>query len=132
VDRHLFDLLLWKVEVPDCEVGGVTCGLRIGPDNLRHSIDEVKLGAILCDGEMVVELSHLELREGIEGEVCFLVVGLGQGGWWRWWLLQGLDGGDGGADVSTYLGYEPQLELNNHGGIHDLVWFVWCMTVEWI
>jgi hypothetical protein len=44
-------------------------------------------------------------------------------------LLQGLKGGDGGADVSTELGYEP-LELCNHGGIHDLGSTKGCKVVQ--
>jgi hypothetical protein len=82
VDRHLIiDLLLGKVEVLNGEVGGVARGLRVGPRSRHRSTDEAELNAVLCNGETVVELSHLELVKGIEGEVCFLVIGLGQGGW---------------------------------------------------
>jgi hypothetical protein len=99
VDRHLIDLLLGHGEV-----GGLIRSLHVDPCSWHCSADEAELVAILCDGEMAVELGHLGLGEGIDGEALFIVVGLDQGGWRRRWLLQGLEGEDGSADVSTELG----------------------------
>jgi hypothetical protein len=112
------------VEVIDGEVDGLAHGLRGSCGSRHRSADEDKIAAILCDGETVVGLGHLKLSEGIEEEALVMGLGLNQGGRQRWQLLQGLKGGDGGTDVSTELGYEPQ-ELYNHGGIHGLVgWLV--------
>lgn len=38
VDRHLLDLLLWKVEVLDGEVGEIARGLRVGPGSLDQDV----------------------------------------------------------------------------------------------